>query len=75
MIFNPYLPRLDDHGDDPKPAALTPTKSSRNSSEIFFKHMFELEFRAKNPMVRLPIVVKQTDKLCSRDMTTVLLVH
>lgn len=72
MIFIPYLPRLDDHGDDPKRAGRTPTKSSRNSSKIFFKHMFELEFESKNPMVRLPIVVKQTDKLCSTDMTTAL---
>lgn len=47
------------------PAAEHSIKSKWYSDKIFFKHMFELEFRARNSKVGLPIVVLQTDKLCS----------
>lgn len=47
------------------PAAEYTIKSSWYSDKIFFKHMFELEFRAENSKTGLPIVVLQTDKLCS----------
>lgn len=69
MIFSPYLPRLDDHRDGPRRAAWTPIKSSRHSNKIFFKHRFESEFWTRNPMAGVPIVVQQTDKLCSTGMT------
>lgn len=48
-------------------AATVTIKSGRHSDKIFFKHMFESEFRAKNSKAGLPIVVLQTDKLCSTD--------
>lgn len=48
-------------------AALETIKSGRYSDKIFFKHMFELEFRGRNSKAGLPIVASQTDKLCSTD--------